>query len=39
MAGGGIGMRITITGAGAGGLFSALLLARSGHEVTMLEQD
>ena len=32
-------MRITITGAGAGGLFAALLLALSGHEVTLLEQD
>ncbi len=32
-------MRITITGAGAGGMFAALLLARSGHEVTLLEQD
>ena len=31
-------MRITITGGGAGGLFTALVLARSGHEVTLLEQ-
>jgi 2-polyprenyl-6-methoxyphenol hydroxylase-like FAD-dependent oxidoreductase len=32
-------MRVTIIGAGAGGLFAALLLARSGHEVALLEQD
>ena len=32
-------MRITIIGAGAGGMFAALLLARSGHDVTLLEQD
>jgi 2-polyprenyl-6-methoxyphenol hydroxylase-like FAD-dependent oxidoreductase len=32
-------MRITIIGGGAGGLFAALLLARCGHEVILLEQD
>jgi 2-polyprenyl-6-methoxyphenol hydroxylase-like FAD-dependent oxidoreductase len=32
-------MKITIIGGGAGGLFAALLLARGGHEVVVLEQD
>jgi 2-polyprenyl-6-methoxyphenol hydroxylase-like FAD-dependent oxidoreductase len=32
-------MKIAIIGGGAGGLFAALLLARVGHEVTVLEQD
>ena len=32
-------MKITIIGGGAGGLFAALLLARAGHEVVVLEQD
>ncbi len=32
-------MRIVITGAGMVGLSSALLLARDGHEVTVLERD
>jgi 2-polyprenyl-6-methoxyphenol hydroxylase-like FAD-dependent oxidoreductase len=32
-------MKIIIVGGGAGGLFAALLLARAGHEVTVLEQD
>ena len=32
-------MNITIIGGGAGGLFAALLLARAGHEVTVLEQE
>jgi hypothetical protein len=32
-------MKITIIGGGAGGLFAALLLARAGHEVMVLEQD
>src|SRR5579863_8101311 len=32
-------MNIAITGGGAGGLLAALLLARAGHEVTVLEQD
>ena len=32
-------MKITIIGGGAGGLFAALLLARVGHEVVVLEQD
>jgi glycine/D-amino acid oxidase-like deaminating enzyme len=33
------GMKITIIGGGAGGLFAALLLARAGHQVVVLEQD
>jgi 2-polyprenyl-6-methoxyphenol hydroxylase-like FAD-dependent oxidoreductase len=32
-------MKITIIGGSAGGLFTALLLARAGHEVVVLEQD
>ena len=32
-------MKIAIIGGGAGGLFAALLLARAGHEVAVLEQD
>ncbi len=32
-------MRISIVGGGAAGLFGALLLARAGHEVMVLEQD
>jgi 2-polyprenyl-6-methoxyphenol hydroxylase-like FAD-dependent oxidoreductase len=32
-------MRIAITGAGAGGLFAALLLARRGHDVAVFEQE
>lgn len=32
-------MKIAIIGGGAGGLLAALLLARAGHEVTVLEQD
>lgn len=32
-------MKITVIGGGAGGLFAALLLARAGHEVMVLEQD
>ena len=32
-------MKIAIVGAGAAGLFAALLLARPGHEVVVLEQD
>ena len=32
-------MRCVIVGGGVGGLASALLLARDGHEVTVLEQD
>src|SRR5579859_7873363 len=37
--GAGGGMKIVIIGAGAGGLFAALLLARAGHEVVVLEQE
>ena len=32
-------MRVTVVGAGAAGLFAALLLARGGHEVVVVEQD
>ena len=32
-------MNVAIIGGGAGGLLAALLLARAGHEVTVLEQD
>ena len=32
-------MKIVIVGAGAGGLFASLLLARAGHEIVVLEQD
>ena len=32
-------MKITIIGGGAGGLFAALLLARAGHEVAVVERD
>jgi 2-polyprenyl-6-methoxyphenol hydroxylase-like FAD-dependent oxidoreductase len=32
-------MRIAIVGGGAAGLLAALLLARTGHEATLLEQD
>lgn len=32
-------MKITVIGGGAGGLLAALLLARAGHEVVVLEQD
>lgn len=32
-------MKIAIIGGGAGGLFAALVLARAGHEVAVLEQD
>jgi 2-polyprenyl-6-methoxyphenol hydroxylase-like FAD-dependent oxidoreductase len=36
---GAVGLRIAVTGAGAGGLFAALLLARRGHDVVVFEQD
>jgi len=32
-------LKIAVVGAGAAGLFAALLLARAGHQVTVLEQD
>src|SRR5690349_12670094 len=32
-------MKIAIIGGGAAGLFAALLLARTGHEVVVFEQD
>lgn len=32
-------MRVTVIGGGAGGLLAALLLARAGHEVVVVEQD
>jgi len=32
-------MRIVVTGAGVAGLFSALFLARDGHEIVLLERD
>ena len=35
---GGGGVKITVIGGGAGGLFAALLLARADHEVVVLEQ-
>ena len=32
-------MRIVVLGAGICGLFAGLLLARDGHEVTLVERD
>ena len=32
-------MRITIIGASAAGIFSALVLSRSGHDILLIEQD
>jgi 2-polyprenyl-6-methoxyphenol hydroxylase-like FAD-dependent oxidoreductase len=34
-----VGVRIAVIGGGAGGLLTSLLLAREGHDVTVLERD